>query len=239
MNNYSIFKTCLTGRQVSTVLLFFSIQIATAQSNFDLLELKLNTQTLNDVIGIERTVDQRLDTQTYKMSKSPRLIAIDGITIQNQEVDDTRVNQIWFEYEAKDNLIKGYQLVYYTLPVNPKIVYHKMVEKFGEPDYRYYGEMIGLYDDEDLLDFEAVIWEDRENGVFYTLRYTDWDNTIRELRMNAMVNTLSELDKDPSYAVRPYMFWKDYIIARENSPIYFSYQSFIKRKGGEYIMYTK
>jgi len=210
------------------------------QSNFDLLDITPQATKLNDIVGLDTAEDETMNDKTFKITKSENLLSIGGLDLKNQSLDDTRSNHIWFEYTKEDEIIQKYQLVYYTEIDSSKIVYNKLTEKMGDPDYRYYNDSIDIYDDQDQLDFQGVVWEDRERGLFYMLRYTDWDHKIRELRLYVITNTLANLEEDIIFTGKPFEYWVDYISERESikNPE-LTYQEFIKKASWEYRDHSK
>jgi len=58
-------------------------------------------------------------------------------------------------------------------------------------------------------------------------------------RLTVLINTESNVE-DPTYSGQPFYYWRDYINARkESGNEVFTYQEFIKRRGGRYSTYTK
>lgn len=218
----------------------FFLLLTPLQSSFDLLDVTPEATKISDIAGLDTAKDETMDDKMFKVTKAENVLSIGGLGLKNQTLDDTRSNHIWFEYSTESDIIDQYQLVYYTEIESSKVVYEQLTKKMGDPDYRYYEDSIGMYDDQDPLDFQGVVWEDRERGLFYMLRYTDWDQTIRELRLYVITNTLTNLEEDIIFTGRPFEFWVDYVSARESvkNPE-LTYQEFIKKAGWQYRDHSK
>lgn len=224
----------------SSKYLLICIIITSCKPNFDILELELNQTKINDIVNKNIELeDESMGGKTFKITSSEKMLIINNLQLKNQNLDSTRSNHLWIEYDKKDSIINAYQLVYYTQIGDPKVVFEKLKERMGEPDFRHFPIYSHSFEESESNNFDAALWEDKENKIFYMLQYTLWDDTIRELRLYALNNNELNLE-DPTFHIKPFYFWKDYLDAREEmDKPNFTYQEFRKNQGGKYRDFTK
>ncbi|SHJ19092.1 hypothetical protein SAMN04488096_11018 [Mesonia phycicola] len=208
--------------------LFFCLLITSCKSNFDLTEVKFGETNVNVIIP-EKTEknDYQLGDDKIRSSRSKEILTVNKVELQNQTKDTSFYNYVSFKYNEK-NIITEYTLAYYTLKEEPKIVYNLLKDKIGLPSFRHYTTNY----DKEHQNYDAVIWEDKQNNKLYRLRYHLWEEEgLRELRLTVLINSESNIE-DPVYSGQPFYFWKDYINTRNRlGNNNYTYQEFIKSEG--------
>lgn len=230
MRKFTLLKT-------SIKYLLIGLIIVSCKSNLDLMEIKLGKTNINELVNEEIDYNSfEIDGTTYKSTYSKKVLIINNTELQNQARDTTFSNYVSFAYNEK-SIITEYTLAYYTLKEDSKVVYNLLKDKMGPPSFKHFANSSDK--EKGNNNFDAVIWEDKESDTFYRLIYHNWEEGLRELRLTVLINSESDV-KDSTYSGQPFYFWRDYINARnELGNDDFTYQEFIKKRGGGYGFYTE
>lgn len=208
---------------LKTLIICVMFQGCQSQSNFDLIELKLNEDKINDILPKDakiRTYPLGITDNAYIGTKAAELLVFNEVNLMGRQNPDSNrgINGVNLYYNKKDSIIYKYQVFIYSEAQAIDLL-SSLKSKFGEPNYTSYMR----FGDKEKDDFSALLWEDKSSNRLYLLNYSldESEKARLEVKMNSAI--INELN-----LTAPFTYWEDYlrIRKRKNDPN-FTYQDFL------------
>jgi|GEM_PF-3644876 len=209
-----------------TLIMCIIFQGCQSQSNFDLIELSLNKDKINDVITKDTKIKKYPLGNTnneYISTKAEELLIFNNTSlIGSQNPDSNRgVNGINFYYNKKDSIIYKYQVFIYSKVQAEKLL-SALKLKLGEPNYTGYMR----FGDKEKDNFSSLLWEEKENNRLYLLNYSLNETEKARLEVKNNSSDINELNLTASFS-----YWEDYLKVRKRKDnLNYTYQDFLDEK---------
>ena len=192
-----------------------------ARINFSEKITDLITNNLDYATYLSSGYENKL---SYLKTVDKRLVVFNELKLADGK------NEVIFNFNKKDKLIKNYELYIYNS--KGKELIKSLKEELGEPNYTEYHDSNYRERDEP----EALIWEKKEQNLIYFFQFYNGSTGFSDEKSVLFVKVNSPDVKIPS----TFWYWREYIEARKKKQdLNYTYQQFIKEKGGLYEHNTK
>ncbi|WP_138940538.1 hypothetical protein [Aquimarina agarivorans] len=202
----------------------FLINSCSAQSNFDLTDIKLNRDKITEIYGPDaqkKGHDQYVsDGQKKLITKKSEFLYFNKVSFKGQQNPNSKhgINGVTFTYNKKDAVITKYKIHIYSLNEAGKII-KTVHEKLGKPNYVFRD-----WNDKNTNRNDKLIWEDQDNKTLYLLDIS-LDSTSK-VSLTALYN-FNDISKLELFG--PYSYWEDYLYERKKKNTQnYSYQDYLK-----------
>lgn len=211
---------------IKILVMSMVLQGCQSQSDFDLTEVKLNEQKVNEIVADEGSFNfQELSDKGpfYASSKSEKFLIFNGVGLAGRiDPESQRArNGLNLYYSKNDSIVNKYQIFIYTYPESEKLL-NTLMDKFGSPDYSHYKSAEAKASD----NFDALIWEDQNNNRLYLLKYSPGFTQKANLEVKVNSSDPKILNLHGSFS-----YWDDYLYERnkkdENG---YTYQMFLEEE---------
>ncbi len=213
--------------------MIFILQSCQSQSNFDLTQLTLKGEKINDIVSKDMKpvmypagVDKGGVIKKYvnvKGGKANKLLNFNGTSLVGKQSLNSKngINGISFYYKTKDSTIYKYD-VYIFSKKQAKDLLTALKKKLGEPQFTSFSTP----EDKINGNFEGLLWVDNTKNHLYMFEYS-LDQTIKaKLIVQNNSWNIEEITIFP-----PFSYWEDYLYDRKRkNDSNFSYQDFLKKE---------
>lgn len=212
---------------LKTLILFTMFQSCKSQSNFDLIELSLNKDKVNEIVPKDskvRTYPLGITENAYLSTKEEKLLTFNKVSLIGRQSQESKrgINGVNLYYNKKDSIIYKYQVFIYSEKQAIDLL-SALKSKLGEPNYTKYMR----FADKEKNDFSALLWEDTANNRLYLLDYGLDGTEKAKLEVKENSSNIKELNLIGSFG-----YWEDYLYARKkkDNPTSYTYQDFLAEK---------
>lgn len=211
---------------IKIILMTSIFQSCTSQSDFDLTQLSLKSEKVNELVtkDMKKQVFPLGNTdKEYMNVRSDKFLNFNGTNLVGRQNPNSKngVNGLSFYYNKKDSIIYKYE-VYIFSDQQAKDLLEALNKKLGKPQFTHFR----IPEDKSNNKFDALLWEDKTNNKLYLLNY-DLDDTIKaKLEVKRNSSNLEELN-----IIGAFGYWEDYLYARQRkNDSNYSYQDYLKEK---------
>ncbi|WP_010520520.1 hypothetical protein [Aquimarina agarivorans] len=207
---------------IQIVIINLFINSCSAQSDFDLTDIKLNRDKIIDIVGSdsEKNADDDLSLGKRRLIvKNNEFLHFNNVNFkgqQNPNNDDHGINGVSFTYNKSDFVITKYDIHIYSLDEAEKII-KTLHEKLRNPDYTYFGR-------EKRENKYSLIWEDQENKILYCLKVSLNETSKVYLTVLHNFDDVLKLELHG-----PFNGWEKYLYERKKKKnLNYTYQDFLE-----------